>query len=230
MALRNPRLSSHVNGKFKKFVKKTDAEPLSENLWNQTEGIRQETLRTYFVQGIGNGDLNPTDFGEFMVQDSVYCQKAKASIDIAAEKAFPGPLKEYLSKESQSYEKYYKTLFKKWHIEDASGITLDDACKSYAAYENNVAVTEDTIYMIVAMIPCMKLWPWLGQQLESGKKGVYDEWYNDNFDPTYDGYKELDKFVDDAAITGSIDAQKALKVYAYCMSGELAFFGSVQHK
>ncbi|OWF39042.1 uncharacterized protein LOC110465552 [Mizuhopecten yessoensis] len=226
MALRNPRLSLHVHDIAKRKVVKTDLEPLSQYLWEQTESTRQKALATYFVQGVGKGNLNPTAFGGFMVQDSVYCYKAKGSIDVAASRAQEGDLKAYLQKESGSYESYYQDLFTKWHIKDATGIDLDPACQSYAEYEHLVASTKDTIYMIVAMIPCMKLWPWLGQQLQTFNHGVYTDWYNANFDPTYDGYKQLDEFVDTAGTT--IDKETALKVYSRCMEGEYEFFNSAQ--
>ncbi|XP_060076762.1 uncharacterized protein LOC132556373, partial [Ylistrum balloti] len=148
-------------------VRTSDTESLSEYMWNKTEAIRNKTLSSYFVQGIANGSLNPTALGGYMVQDSVYCYEVKHSIDISVDRATDGELKEYLRMKSASYERYYKDLFNKWRIESPTGINLSKACESYVDYERKVAATEDTIYMIVAMIPCMKLWPWLGQQVQS---------------------------------------------------------------
>ena len=54
-----------------------------------------------------------------------------------------------------------------WHIVDPSGIKLGAACENYVNHERNVATTMDPIYLVVAMIPCVKLWPWLGQQIEA---------------------------------------------------------------
>ncbi|XP_060080321.1 uncharacterized protein LOC132559715 isoform X2 [Ylistrum balloti] len=237
MSRRNPRLSAHVHGLKKAQGRQADVapflqtnleEPLSEVLWNSPDAVacRNLALSTCFVEGIKNGNLNPTAFGGYMVQDSVYCCKAKYSIDAAICRAPDGDVKTYLEKESESYEGYYEELFTKWHIDDPTGISLSQACQSYADFEHLVASTEDTIYMIVAMIPCMKLWPWLGKQLEQGDHGVYNEWYQNNFDPTYDGYKVLDAFVDDAAAQGTIDDVKAMEVFSRCMQGEYEFFNS----
>ncbi|XP_021377136.1 uncharacterized protein LOC110465551 isoform X2 [Mizuhopecten yessoensis] len=209
-------------------INMTGAEPLSEYLWKQTEAIRNKALYTNFVQGIANGSLNPTAFGSYMVQDAVYCYKAKQSIDMSVSRAPDGELKDYLRKESTNYERYYQVLFLKWHIIDPVGVNMSEACESYADYEYQIAATEDTIYMLVAMLPCMKLWPWLGQQMSSFDHGVYTEWYNAYFDPQYDGYKALDIFVDEADASKTINRTKALQVFTRCMEGEYEFFNSVQ--
>ncbi|OWF39039.1 uncharacterized protein LOC110465566 [Mizuhopecten yessoensis] len=244
MVLRHLRLATNVHGLHKPVTKstavviavcllllvvpKTDAESLSEYLWNQTESIRNNALSTYFVQGIGNGTLNPTAFGSYMIQDSVYIYNAKRSIDSAVYRAPEGKLKEFLRGKSASFERYYHALFKKWHIKDPADIKVCAACQSYADYEHQIAATEDTIYMIVAMLPCYKLWPWLGQQLQSANHGVYDDWFNSNFDPQYEGYKALDALVDAADVKQTISRNKALEVYTRCMLGEYEFFDSVQ--
>ncbi|XP_060080322.1 uncharacterized protein LOC132559716 [Ylistrum balloti] len=202
---------------------------LSEYLWNKTEAIRNKTLSTYFVQGIANGSLNPTAFGGFMIQDAVYCYKIKNSIDISADRAPDGELKEYLRNESAAFDSIYKYLSEKWRIKNPAGINLTESCQSYADYERQIASTEDTIYMLVAMTPCYKLWPWLGKQLQSVNHGVYNEWFNDNFNPYFDGYKMLDAFVDEAETNMSINRSKALEVFTRCMQGEYEFFNSVQH-
>jgi len=78
------------------------------------------------------------------------------------------------------FTRYTKALFDEWHIADASGIELGAACENYVNHERNVATTMDPIYLVVAMIPCAKLWPWLGQQI--GADTVYvlcvQKWYN----------------------------------------------------
>ncbi|XP_060076758.1 uncharacterized protein LOC132556368 [Ylistrum balloti] len=202
---------------------------LSEFLWNKTEKIRQEILTTYFIQGIGDGSLNPTAFGGYMVQNSVYIYKAKNSIDIARNAADSGPLKIYLGEASRSYEKKSKELFKNWQIENVEGISLNDACQAYADYEKAVASSQETIYLIVAMIPRMKLWQWLGGKLKPGNKGVYKNWYDNNFDADNIEYKKLDAFVDVAVANMTIDRKIALDIYTRCMEGELEFFKAVKN-
>jgi len=64
--------------------------------------------------------------------------------------------------------RFAKNLFEQWHIADASGIDLGNACDGYVKHERNVATTMDPIYLVVAMIPRAKVWPWLGRHLKAG--------------------------------------------------------------
>ncbi|KAL3858875.1 hypothetical protein ACJMK2_009124 [Sinanodonta woodiana] len=208
---------------------KAKVEPLSVYLWNSSKDQQQKALKSKFIHGLQNGTLDPTDFGGYMVQDSVYCFHSKESIDTAAGKATDPGLKDFLEKRSASYTKYYQELFTSWHIRDPAGIDLSKACAEYAALEKEVAETMISLYLIVALIPCAKLWPWLGQQISTPPKkfGVYESWVNTNLDPNYDGYKKLDKIIDDAFLVGAIDKNEAVRVYNGCMTGEANFFNSV---
>ncbi|KAL3888067.1 hypothetical protein ACJMK2_000449 [Sinanodonta woodiana] len=207
---------------------KSKVEPLSEYLWKSTHSQQQDALQSKFIQGLRYGNLDPTDFGGYMVQDSIYCYYSKGSIDTAAEKATDPILKAFLEKKSEKYKKYYEDLTKLWHIRDSSGIELNEACEEYAALERSVAETMSPLYLVVALIPCYKLWPWLGKQISDLPHdfGVYESWVMSNLDPTYDGYKKLEQIIDDAYLLGEIDKKQALSIYHGCMNGEANFFSS----
>ncbi|KAL3888150.1 hypothetical protein ACJMK2_000530 [Sinanodonta woodiana] len=204
-------------------------EPLSEFLWRSTQSQQDDALQSKFIQGLRCGNLDPTYFGGFMVQDSIYCYNSKGSIDKAAGKTTCPIFKAFLEKKSDSYKKYYEELFNLWHIRDPNGIELSKACEEYAALERNVAELMGPLYLVVALIPCYKLWPWLGKQLLDSPHnfGVYESWVKANLDPTYDGYKKLEQLIDDAFLVGAIDKEQALSVYQGCMTGEAQFFSYV---
>ncbi|KAL3890952.1 hypothetical protein ACJMK2_003221 [Sinanodonta woodiana] len=206
-----------------------EVEPLSEYLWLSTKSQQNAALNSKFIQGLKYGNLDPVDFGAYMVQDSVFCYYSKESIDVAYAKATDPNLKNFLEHKSESYKTYYEGLFKTWCIRDPNGIDLNKACADYAALENNVSKTMVSLYLVVALIPCLKLWPWLGQEIYKIPHhfGVYESWVQANLDPTYDGYKKLEQIIDDAFLVGEIDKEQALFVYQGCMSGEANFFSSV---
>ncbi|KAL3888074.1 hypothetical protein ACJMK2_000456 [Sinanodonta woodiana] len=208
---------------------KAGDELLSEFLWKSTQSQQQDALNSKFIQGLRYGNLDPTRFGGYMVQDSIYCYYCKGDIDIAATKATDPNLREFLEQRSKSYITYYEEMFKKWHIIDASGIELNKECKDYADLEKNVAETMDPLYLVVALIPCHKLWPWLGQQITWPQHdfGVYESWVTSNLNPCSQSYRKLDKIIDDAFLVGAIDKEQALCVYRGCMIGEATFFSSV---
>ncbi|VDI32425.1 Hypothetical predicted protein [Mytilus galloprovincialis] len=181
-----------------------------EWLWTETKDTRTIALNTNFVQGVKDGMLHPTSF-------------------VAAKRAEMCPLKIFLDHESSSYKSYYEDLFDKWHIRDGKAIELGKECQEYVDTVADVASKDDAYYMLVALIPCARLWPWLGQQLTAAKDnfGAYTDWVNSNFDPSSKGYKKLEVRVNAAFSNKQIDRNKALNIYSKCMTGEAGFFGSV---
>ncbi|XP_052802120.1 uncharacterized protein LOC128232534 [Mya arenaria] len=202
---------------------------LSEYLWQQTTLYQQQTLKSRFVQEISNASLNPVDFGAYLIQDNSYVFNAAESVAIAASNATDANLKSFLEARYASYKKYYEEAFRTWHIEDASGVKLGKECADYVNHERDVALTMPSIYTIVSMIPCAKLWPWIGKQIkaDTGNFGVYTEWVRENFDPNNHGSDKYETMLNNAAAQGHIDKSQALKVYMNSMIGEVEFFNSI---
>ncbi|CAC5425770.1 unnamed protein product [Mytilus coruscus] len=198
-------------------------------MWKETEKTRMEAFTSNFVQGVKDGILHPTSFGAYMVQDSVYCQRVTDSLKVAAEREKCGPLKRFLEQQKNDYEEYYEDLFKNWHIRDGKAIGLGKECQEYVDTVAGVADKDDAHYMLVALIPCGRLWPWIGQKLKEANHcfGAYTDWVNTNFKPTSEGYKKLEVLVNAALAKKKIEKQKALNIYSKCMNGEADFFGSV---
>ncbi|XP_069136616.1 uncharacterized protein [Argopecten irradians] len=198
-------------------------------LWNTTLGIRMAVLHTSFVNGIKTGKLDPVKFGAFNVQDAIYLYKQQQNIATAAKKAKDKYEKQYdyLEPRIETYKGLYEEEFKKWHIKSADAIELGQAVKGYTEYEEKVALTKESIYFLIAMCPCLKLWPWVGQQIAGGDFGVYKKWAASNFDPTYIGYTKVDDLIDQAFEEGMINQVEAEAIYTRCMEGERDFFNSV---
>lgn len=57
-------------------------------------------------------------------------------------------------------------LFEKWHINDGKAIGLGEACQEYVKTVAEVAEKDDAYYMLVALIPCGRLWSWIGQKFK----------------------------------------------------------------
>ncbi|WAR02170.1 hypothetical protein MAR_008728 [Mya arenaria] len=197
---------------------------LSEYLWQQTQQHHNQALQSGFVQGIRNASLNPEGFGGYMLQDSVFCYKASNNIAIAESNATDPFIKHFLEK------RYYHALFNTWHIEDASGIKLGQACAAYIAHEHNVAMNLNSVYFVVALIPCAKLWPWIGQQIaaDTGNFGVYTKWVQENFSPDSSGVTKYETLINNAEAQGVINRNEALEIYRTSMMGEVNFFGSIK--
>ena len=62
--------------------------------------------------------------------------------------------------------RYASDMYKDWQLSGSSCVKLDSACEAYVNYKKEVAKTMELPYNFIAMIPCMKLWPWLGQKFK----------------------------------------------------------------
>ena len=76
--------------------------------------------------------------------------------------------------------------------------------------------------MALSLIPCARLWPWIGDQINSpgASFGVYKDWIGNNL--VGDDYKHIENFLNQHE--SLIEKKQALIVYQKCMDGELAFF------
>lgn len=200
--------------------------PLADALWNSTRALRKEVLQTYLINGLNNGTVDPVKFGQYVVQDAVYCYKSKVDIDVVASRT-TGSLRDFFLEESADYEEYYKGMFEAWSIGEPKGIHLNPTCQAYADLIAKIAVDRDPVYSIVAGIPCVRLWPWIGQKFkQSGKSsGLYQKWVDENFDPTGTDYLKWEAYVNNST---DIDVATAKKIYYKCMKGELGFFSSIK--
>ncbi|XP_052800069.1 uncharacterized protein LOC128231370 [Mya arenaria] len=203
---------------------------LSEYLWQQTQQYHIQALQSGFVHGIRSASLDPEGFGGFMLQDSVFCYEASNNIAIAESNATDPFIKQFLQEKFQAYQDYYQALIHTWHIENVSGIKLGQACSAYIAHEHDVAMNYNSVYFVVALIPCAKLWPWIGQQIaaDTGNFGVYTKWVQENFSPDSSGVTKYETLINNAEAQGVINRNEALEIYTKSMIGEVNFFSSIK--
>ncbi|XP_052092445.1 uncharacterized protein LOC127728903 [Mytilus californianus] len=93
----------------------------------------------------------------------------------------------------------------------------------------NVALNEEPIYIVVASIPCERLWPWLGLALNTHPHqfGPYKDWVMKYFSPVYAGYHKFEDIANAGYVKGKINKDKALQIYTKSMDGEAVFFNSI---
>eukprot|EP00794_Sanderia_malayensis_P012373 gene12373-13645_t len=204
---------------------KKDESKLTEWLWSQTKEYHQLALDTPFIQGMKNGTLDPVLFGIYNLQDTVYCYNATKCLSLLAKKS-TGVMKKFAAQKEKSYKEYTDILFKEWHVLEPTSVKMGPAAEGYSKHELLVAEYMDPIYSFIAMIPCSRLWPWLGKKLKVPPMqfGVYKEWIDENLTGT--GYKLLEKFVQDHS--ANVDEKKAFDVYQKSMKYEFEFFNSAQ--
>lgn len=179
--------------------KDNDYSELTEFLWNSNEDLIKSSLNTTIVKGIQDGNLNPDYYMLYTFQDIVYL---KYSVDLFSlletklinddKYAFMLDLTRYLY---NSYKKYYDLILEQYKIPTGliEKVTLNDTISSVNKYLNDLKTTienEEPFYYMVAILPCLKLYRWLGDYLSKFDyyNNIYKSWIDANKSSDNDDY------------------------------------------
>jgi len=196
-------------------------------MWNACKEIASQALQTKFVQGIGNGTLDPIKYGAFNVSDAYYCFHGAEDYLVAERQATDPVLKAFLLQKYKSYQNYNQTFPDTWRVQDASSIVPFPVCKAYSQFESDVASHQNPIYCLIVMIPCEYLWSWLASQLPSpSSHNLYGEWITSNNDSS--GVFAMGNFLNDfmQANPGVVDPMYATHLYKTAISYEQQNFAA----
>lgn len=198
---------------------------ISQDLWQSNQDLVQACLEHPFVQGIGDGTLDPGKFAYYVGQDAFFLEAFARAYSLAAVKAsdwegfntfhiLAGGVLEEL--------KLHEDYASKWGV-DLRKVEPAIATRRYTDFLLSTAWSSEVSLITVAMAPCMRLYAFLGQQL--AQNGIpnhqYAEWIR-----TYSNFEfeqlaqQLEGLIDQYTNrTASVES-----AYRYAMLCELDFF------
>ena len=99
----------------------------SQDLFNDKTSvkIREAAKESKFIQGMASGNLDPNNYGGYMVQDAAYCYNAVEAFDYAAKQMqLEGkPQFSLLYRvQSESYKKYNQEFVKTWRLQNTESV------------------------------------------------------------------------------------------------------------
>lgn len=200
---------------------------LSQDLWTANQDLAQECLQHPFVQGIGNGNLPRYQFAHYVGQDAFFLESFARAYSIAAAKtqdwqAFEifHALATGVLEELHLHQGYAKT----WGI-DFLAVKPTPATRRYTDFLLATAWSHDIGLTAVAMVPCMRLYAFLGQQL--GKNGIPNHDYAD-WIRTYTGeeFEQLSVQLEHLLDRYAASTPLTHSTYRYAMLCERDFFQS----
>lgn len=198
-------------------------------LWLNAADIAQEALKSDFIQGVKAGDLSPDQYGHYTIQDAAYCEHAQEDYQ-SAEKRAQGmnepAFAAFAQARYKSYASYTKSVLESWHLNNIESLSPGPAAQAYIDFERHTAQNLDPIYLIIAMLPCDQLWPWLANEIAAGnrKGNVYDFWITEN--SSWHGAYRLDNFINAWFVQHpeQYNDATANRVMQSCLMGETNFF------
>ncbi|XP_062518210.1 uncharacterized protein LOC134193393 isoform X2 [Corticium candelabrum] len=197
----------------------------AQKLFSESMDLARKALDTQFIQGIKAGTLDPTVYGGYTVQDAAYVYNgADLFVKLNKEAAEQGlcDLANFAQHEAKSWGSFAQQMLKNWHISEPSAVALNIAAKDYQKFKEDVFESSPPYYMIIALLPCNRLWAWLAKTLEpfATESNLYAFWITGNIS-TNDHW---DNFVNHHA--SKFDYKEALEVFRKGMEHEVDFFQS----
>lgn len=198
---------------------------LSQTLWHTHQDLAQACLEHPFVQGIGDGSLDPAKFAYYVGQDAFFLEAFARAYSIAAAKApdWEGfqvfhDLAAGVLQELNLHEGYAQS----WQV-DLRTVQPGRATRQYTDFLIATAWSQEIGITAVAMSPCMRLYAYLGQSL--AKRDIPEHRYSD-WVRTYssDEFEPLAQQLEQLVNTYAADTGLVQSTYRYAMQCERDFF------
>ncbi len=198
--------------------------PIAHHLWQENQDLAIASLHCDFVQGLANGSLPKTKFAYYVGQDAFFLEAFARAYSIAAAKApdWQGfqvfhDLANGVLQELNLHQNYAT----QWGV-DLKAVAPSAATRRYTDFLLATAWSQAVGVTAAAMLPCMKLYAFLGQTLATnGIPGHdYGDWIR-----TYSSAEFEPLTVQLADLVeryGSIEEGRS--PYRYAMKCELYFF------
>ena len=198
---------------------------LSQNLWQANQDLARACLEHPFVQGIANGTLSKQKFAYYVGQDAFFLGAFARAYSIAAAKA----------PDWQTFEtfhtlaggvlgelKLHQAYAAKWGV-DLRSVKPGPATRRYTDFLLATVWGGDVGITAAAMLPCMRLYAFLGQELaKNGIPGhIYGDWIRTyNSSEFWQLAQQLEHITNDYASA----ATTVQETYRYAMLCEREFF------
>ena len=198
---------------------------LATTLWQTHQDLAVACLHHPFVQGIGDGTLPQATFAYYVGQDAFFLEAFARAYSIAAAKVqdWQGfqifhDLAGGVLQELELHQRYAAN----WNV-DLQQVEPGAATRRYTDFLLAPAWSQEVGVTAVAMLPCMRLYAFLGQEL--AKHGIPDHLYSD-WIRTYSSeqFEPLAEQLADLAECYASLSPVVQSTYRYAMQCELDFF------
>lgn len=198
---------------------------LHQILWENNKDLTQACLNLPFVQGLGDGSLEPAVFHRYVAQDAFFLNAFLRAYALAAAKSENlqqvrqfRDLMSGVLEELELHQNYSKNLgIDLTHVEPLA------ATSAYTDFLLRIAWSGSVSETVAAMTPCMRLYAWLGDQLKSQLHDdhPYADWIRTYSDDEFEALaKLLEMLLDETAE----DNSNVRNAYRYAMICERNFF------
>ncbi len=198
---------------------------VASELWQANQDLAQACLKHPFVQGIGNGTLERKKFAYYVGQDAFFLEAFARAYSVVAAKSpdWEGfGIFHNLAAGVLAELRLHQDFAATWEV-NLRAVQPQPATRRYTDFLLATAWGSDIGLTTVAMLPCMRLYAFLGQQLASG--GVSNHEYA-NWIYTYNSpeFEQLAQQLETLAERYTSATPQVHSTYRYAMLCERDFF------
>lgn len=197
----------------------------AEDLWHNNQDLAIACLHHPFVQGIADGSLPNSTFAYYVGQDAFFLEAFARAYSIAAAK----------TSDWQAFQVFHRLadgVLQELHLHQAYaaawGVDLQTvepgmATRRYTDFLLAIAWGNPVGMTVAAMLPCMRLYEFLGQTLAAGAAAphAYSDWIQTYSSPEFG---DLAAQLAQLAQTHIKEIAAVRSTYRYAMQCELDFF------
>ena len=198
----------------------------SRELWEENEDLAQAALGHRFVRGLADGTLPLRGFQEYVAQDAFFLESFVRAYALAlAHSPDRQGVEAFAALISGALEelKLHAGYAERWDV-DLSGTVPGEATLAYTDFLLSTAALGNVGEVCAAMIPCMRLYAFLGRSLADecvDEDNPYAEWTATYSDPEFEDLAvELETLLD----RYSSDTPSISRTYRRAMNLEIGFF------
>jgi len=194
-------------------------------LWSENGDLADEVRVNPFVHHLSDGSLARDAFARYVAQDAYFLESfAKAyafALTRSTDTATLLTLAALIAGVGDEL-RLHTAYAARWDI-DMAEVEPASATLAYTEFLLATGATGEVGTVLAAMTPCMRLYAWLGAELDADAAGPYAEWVQTYADPEFEALAaQLEQLLDEHAV----DSPQVHTAYRRAMQLELAFFSS----
>ncbi|KAH7296138.1 hypothetical protein KP509_26G010900 [Ceratopteris richardii] len=225
--------SSDLHGNDTPFTQKLRHKTnLSQFIWDNSVDLLPQAWNTTFISGVLHGNLNPNFYGDYVLQDAIYCRiVAQLWTELANNATVDKKVRRYANDSISGYEACSVQLFDRWSVKDDGGdnygVLLQNPVKEYTTYINETMIAHPP-NALIATYACLKLWTNLTNELwdivKDETSNPYRVWVNENRDDGSSAREQAAQMDEWDRKYQWYDWSEALSLYRSAMLNEINFF------
>ncbi len=162
---------------------------LADQFWRRDRDLADACLRHPFVRGLADGSLPPWRYRDYLAQDAFFLRAFAAAYALAGARCADVEGRALYARLAQGVEdelKLHRQTAERHGI-DLQRVAPTDATLAYTEFLTATAATRPEACAAAAMLPCLRLYAWLGEQLvpSLAPASPFGEWVRAYADPGF---------------------------------------------